>query len=301
MNINKVFILGAGFMGMGIAQNAITSGLNVTVYDINETQLKKGVDTVAKMLNKSVSKGKMKKEEMEDALSRLSTSTDISHCSTADLIIEAATENEEIKISIIKEIDKYAKDSAIISSNTSSISITTLASNIKDPSKFVGIHFFSPVPLIKLVEIVKGLKTSRETVEKAISFGEVLGKTCITAKDEPGFIINRMLIPMINEAFELVERGIGSIEEIDTGMRIGLNHPMGPMELVDMIGIDIELAVMEVLYNEFGDPKYRPSVLLRRMAAAGDLGRKTGRGFYIYHEDGTKTANQQILEYKQCK
>ncbi len=297
MTIKKICVLGAGFMGMGIAQTAITSDISVVVYDINENQLKNGVKNVEKMLQKNVDKGRTTKEEMDNALSKLTTSQDISCCNDSDIIIEAATENEEIKISIIKEVDKYAKDTAIIASNTSSISITTLASHIKDPSKFVGIHFFSPVPLIKLLEIVRGLQTSKETIKTAIAFGEKLGKTCINAKDEPGFIINRMLIPMINEAFELVERGIGSIEEIDTGMRLGLNHPMGPMELVDMIGIDIELAVMEVLYREFGDPKYRPSVLLRRMAAAGNLGKKTGKGFYIYHEDGTKTPNNDLLDY----
>ncbi|WP_051280869.1 3-hydroxyacyl-CoA dehydrogenase family protein [Anaerovorax odorimutans] len=298
MNVRKLFILGAGFMGMGIAQTAITSGINVTVFDINEKQLAKGRDTVEKMLQKNVNKGRMEENDMKSALANLSFTTEISDCSDADFIIEAATENQDIKISIIKEVDKYAKDTAILTSNTSSISITTLAGHIKNPARFIGMHFFSPVPLINLLEVVKGLQTSKETIEKTIAFGEKLGKVCIISKDEPGFIVNRMLIPMLNEAFVLIERGIGTIEEIDEGMRLGLNHPMGPLELVDMIGIDIELAVMEVLYHEIGDPKYRPAVLLRRMAAAGHLGRKTGKGFYIYHEDGTKTPNTDLLYCK---
>ncbi|MHC1721820.1 MAG: 3-hydroxyacyl-CoA dehydrogenase family protein [Aminipila sp.] len=295
MSVKKLFVIGAGFMGMGIAQVAITSGVKVTVNDISEASLAKGRKTVETMLQKNVNKGKMTDDAMKEALSLLSFTTSISDCSDADFIVEAASENENIKISIMKEIDKYAKADAIVSSNTSSISITTLASNLQNPSRFIGMHFFSPVPLIKLLEVVKGLQTSQETIDKTIAFGEQLGKLAIIAKDEPGFIVNRMLLPMLNEAFVLIERGIGTIEEIDLGMRIGLNHPMGPLELVDMIGIDVELAVMEVLYSEIGDPKYRPSVLLRRMVAAGNLGRKTGKGFYIYHEDGTRTPNTHLL------
>ncbi len=295
MSIKNLFVIGAGFMGMGIAQNAITSGIHVTVYDITEDSLIKGRKTVENMLQKNVKKGKMTEASMQDAVSRLNTTTVISDCKDADFIIEAAPENEGLKISIMEEIDKYAKADAIMSSNTSSISITTLASHLKNPSRFVGMHFFSPVPLLNLLEVVKGLQTSKQTIEETLSLGEQLGKVCILSKDEPGFIVNRMLIPMLNEAFFLIERGVGSIEEIDLGMRLGLNHPMGPLELVDMIGLDVELAVMEVLYSEIGDPKYRPAVLLRRMVAAGHLGRKTGRGFYIYHEDGTRTPNLDLL------
>lgn len=296
MNVKKLFIIGAGFMGMGIAQVAITSGVKVAVFDISEKQLLQGRTTVEKMLQKNVKKGKLDEKSMVDALANLTTTTKIEDCNDADFIIEAASENERIKISIMEEVDKYAKEDAILSSNTSSISITTLASHLKDPSRFIGMHFFSPVPLLNLLEVVKGLQTSNEAMEQAITFGKQLGKTCIISKDEPGFIVNRMLLPMLNEAFVLIERGIGSIEEIDLGMRLGLNHPMGPLELVDMIGIDVELAVMEVLYSEIGDPKYRPAVLLRRMVAAGLLGRKAGRGFYIYHEDGTRTPNVDLFK-----
>lgn len=296
MNVKKLFIIGAGFMGMGIAQVAITSGVKVAVFDISEKQLLQGRSTVEKMLQKNVKKGKLDEKSMLDALANLTTTTKIEDCSDADFIIEAASENERVKISIMEEVDKYAKEEAILSSNTSSISITTLASHLKDPSRFIGMHFFSPVPLLNLLEVVKGLQTSNEAMEQAITFGKQLGKTCIISKDEPGFIVNRMLLPMLNEAFVLIERGIGSIEEIDLGMRLGLNHPMGPLELVDMIGIDVELAVMEVLYSEIGDPKYRPAVLLRRMVAAGLLGRKAGRGFYIYHEDGTRTPNVELFK-----
>lgn len=295
MSVNKLFIIGAGFMGMGIAQTAICKGIQVTVNDISEKRLEDGRKSVEKMLQKNVKKGKMTENEMNSSLSKLSCTTSISDCNDADFIIEAASENENIKIAIMEEVDRFAKEDAIISSNTSSISITTLASHLKNPSRFIGMHFFSPVPLLDLLEVVKGLQTNQQTMDRAMSFGEQLGKTCILSKDEPGFIVNRMLLPMLNEAFILIERGIGSIEEIDLGMRLGLNHPMGPLELVDMIGIDVELAVMEVLYSEIGDPKYRPAVLLRRMVAAGHLGRKTGRGFYIYHEDGTRTPNTEIF------
>lgn len=292
----KIFIVGSGFMGTGIAQNAIQRGLEASIYDISETQLEKSKKSLKKEIEKQVSRGKITAEEAEAALGRITYVTDMKACSDADVIIEAVSENKEIKIEIIKQLDQYAREDAVIASNTSSISITTLGSNLKNPGRFVGMHFFSPVPKMPLMEIVKGLQTEEETIRKATEIGEYMGKSCIQAKDEAGFIVNRMLLPMLNEACFLVERKVGTIEEIDKGMKKGLNHPMGPLELVDMIGIDVELAVMEVIYEETGDSKYRPAVSLRRMVDAGFLGRKSGAGFYVYHEDGTRTPNPKIVQ-----
>ncbi|MGN0704299.1 MAG: 3-hydroxyacyl-CoA dehydrogenase family protein [Lentihominibacter sp.] len=298
MNIEKLFVIGAGFMGSGIVENAAVKGLDVTVYDISQTQLDRSIKGITKNLEKSVAKGRMDAADKDAALSRISCSTEISDCSSADAIIEAVSENRDIKISIMKEIDKYAKEDAVIASNTSSISITSLGSVFRNPERFVGMHFFSPVPRMPLMEIVRGYQTGDDALERARKLGEFMGKSCIIAQDEAGFIVNRMLIPMLNEACVLVERRIGTIEEIDRGVKLGLNHPMGPLELMDMIGIDVELAVMEVLHHEIGDPKYRPAVSLRRMVDSGFLGKKTGAGFYIYHEDGTKEPNPNLLKLR---
>lgn len=295
MDIKKVFVVGAGFMGSGIVENVAVKGLAVTAYDISQDQLDKSIVGIRKNLEKSVSKGKLSEDEKEAAIGRISCTTDISQCAEADAIIEAVAENKDIKVSIMKELEKYAKDDAIIASNTSSISITALGNIFKNPARFVGMHFFSPVPKMPLMEIVRGYQTGDDALAKAKELGEFMGKSCILAHDEPGFIVNRMLIPMLNEACILVERKIGTIEEIDRGVKLGLHHPMGPLELMDMIGIDVELAVMEVLHEEIGDPKYRPAVSLRRMVDSGFLGKKTGVGFYIYHEDGTKTPNTCLL------
>lgn len=295
MDIKKVFVVGAGFMGSGIVENVAVKGLAVTAYDISQNQLDKSIAGIRKNLEKSVSKGKLSEDEKEAAIGRISCTTDISQCAEADAIIEAVAENKNIKVSIMKELEKYAKDDAIIASNTSSISITALGNIFKNPARFVGMHFFSPVPKMPLMEIVRGYQTGDDALAKAKELGEFMGKSCILAHDEPGFIVNRMLIPMLNEACILVERKIGTIEEIDRGVKLGLHHPMGPLELMDMIGIDVELAVMEVLHEEIGDPKYRPAVSLRRMVDSGFLGKKTGVGFYIYHEDGTKTPNTCLL------
>ncbi|MCI8608581.1 MAG: 3-hydroxybutyryl-CoA dehydrogenase [Firmicutes bacterium] len=292
----KLFIIGAGFMGTGIAQNAILKGIETRIFDVSTVQLEKSKASLHKEIQKQIARDRITEEEGQKALSRIDFTTDMSLCSDADFIIEAASENKEIKISIMKEVDGYAKADAIIATNTSSISITTLGRHLKDAGRFVGMHFFSPVPKMPLMEIVKGLKTSDETIKRATAFGEYMGKSCIQAKDEAGFIVNRMLLPMLNEACFLVERKVGTIEEIDKGMKKGLNHPMGPLELVDMIGIDVELAVMEVIYEETGDSKYRPAVSLRRMVDAGFLGRKSGAGFYVYHEDGSKTPNSKVME-----
>ena len=298
MNIEKLFVIGAGFMGSGIVENDAVKGLNVTVYDISQKQLDRSIGGITKNLEKSVAKGRMDAADKDAALSRIKCSTEITDCCDADAIIEAVSENRDIKVSIMKEIDKYAKEDAVIASNTSSISITSLGSVFRNPERFVGMHFFSPVPRMPLMEIVRGYQTSDEALERARKLGEFMGKSCIIAQDEAGFIVNRMLIPMLNEACVLVERRIGTIEEIDRGVKLGLNHPMGPLELMDMIGIDVELAVMEVLHHELGDPKYRPAVSLRRMVDSGFLGKKTGAGFYIYHEDGTKEPNPNLLKLR---
>lgn len=290
-----LFIVGAGFMGTGIAQNAAMKGLQVMIYDISEKQLEKSRNTLEKELTKLFTRGKITQEDAENTFNRVQYVSELNLCSKADVIIEAASENKEIKKQIIKEVDQWAREDAVLATNTSSISITTLASCLKNPSRFVGMHFFSPVPKMPLMEIVRGMKTSEATVKTATEIGEYMGKACILAKDEAGFIVNRMLLPMLNEACCLVEREVGTIEEIDLGMKKGLNHPMGPLELVDMIGLDVELAVMEVIYEETGDSKYRPAVLLRRMVDAGYLGRKTGAGFYEYHEDGTRCPNESIF------
>ena len=295
MFVKKMFVIGAGFMGTGIAQNAAMKGLDVVLYDVNEAQLEKSRKTLEKEIGKLVSRGKISEEDGQAALARVCFTAKMKACHDADVIIEAASENLEIKKSIIREVDKYAKADAVIASNTSSISITTLASCLDDSSRFVGMHFFSPVPKMPLMEIVRGLHTSEKVIQIATETGEFMGKSCIQAKDEAGFIVNRMLLPMLNEACFLVERKVGTIEEIDLGMKMGLHHPMGPLELVDMIGIDVELAVMEVIYAETGDSKYRPAVLFRRMVDAGFLGRKTGCGFYVYNEDGTRTPNEKIF------
>ena len=226
MNIEKLFVIGAGFMGSGIVENAAVKGLNVTVYDISQKQLDRSIGGITKNLEKSVAKGRMDAADKDAALSRIKCSTEITDCCDADAIIEAVSENRDIKVSIMKEIDKYAKEDAVIASNTSSISITSLGSVFRNPERFVGMHFFSPVPRMPLMEIVRGYQTSDEALERARKLGEFMGKSCIIAQDEAGFIVNRMLIPMLNEACVLVERRIGTSEEIDRGVKLGLNHPM---------------------------------------------------------------------------
>lgn len=278
-------------MGSGIAQTAITAGYDVTINDLSDDLVARATAGIDKMLNKNVTKGRMTQEDKEAAMARLSSSVSLDAAADADLVIEAVAENVDIKKGVFSKLSDICRPDAILASNTSSISIAELSSVVDNPERFLGMHFFSPVPLMKLLEIVRGIATADETVETARQVGEKLGKICIVAKDRPAFIVNRMLDPMINEAIGLLEAGIGSVEDIDAGMKYGLNHPMGPLELIDMAGIDIELAVMEVLYNETGDPKYRPATLLRDMVRMGWLGRKTGKGFYIYHADGTRTPN----------
>jgi len=294
MEIKKIFIVGGGFMGSGIAQTAISSGFEVVLNDLSMEMLEKSRAGIDKMLDKTVSKGKMTQDEKDSAMKRLTLSTDYTDAESADMVIESVVENADIKKAVFAKLSEICRDEAILATNTSSISIAEISSVVKDPSRFLGMHFFSPVPLMKLLELVQSIPTSAKTIEAARLVGEKMGKNCVVSKDSPAFIVNRMLNPMINEAIGLLELGIAGVEDIDTAMKSGLNHPMGPLELIDMAGIDIELAVMEVLHAETGDSKYRPSQLLRDMVRLGWLGRKTGKGFYIYNQDGSRSVNPDL-------
>lgn len=282
MNIEKAVVIGSGAMGTGIAQVALQAGYSVTLRDISQAQMDKAGVNIQKQLNRNVEKGRMTAEERDAALARLTLSDAPEAVKQADLVIEAAAENAETKMNIFREVCSLCSDTCILATNTSSISITKLSGAVTHPERFIGMHFFNPVPVMKLLELVRGLGTSEETIQTAKEIGERLSKVIIVSADSAGFIVNRLLDPMINEAFDLIERGVGTPEDIDKGCKYGLNWPMGPCELIDMAGIDIELAVMETIYADTGDSKYRPSPLLRRMVEAGRLGRKTGKGFYDY-------------------
>jgi len=282
MSTQTIGVIGAGTMGSGIAQAGAVAGLAVTMIDVSDAALQKGTRSIASSLDRLVGKGKLSAEQREGALARVRTSTDYGALSGADVVIEAATENVAVKIDILRKIDAIASPGAVLATNTSSISITQLAAVTSQPARFIGMHFFNPVPLMALVELIRGLQTSDATVARADALARSLGKTPIVVKNSPGFVVNRILCPMLNEAIFALQEGIAGAQEIDDGMKLGCNHPIGPLALCDMIGLDVLLAVMNVFYADFNDPKYRPAPLLKEMVAAGYLGRKTGRGIYTY-------------------
>ena len=282
MQIQTVGIIGAGTMGNGIAQACATSGINVVMVDISEAAVQKGLATVAGSLDRLIKKEKISAADKEAALARITVSTDYSALKAAQLVIEAATENEALKIKILQEVDALVGPEVLIASNTSSISITKLAAVTGRADNFIGMHFFNPVPMMALVEIIRGLQTSDATHDAVKELAMKLGKSPITVKNAPGFVVNRILVPMINEAFFVLAEGLATPEDIDAGMKLGCNQPIGPLALADMIGLDVCLAVMDVYLAEFGDSKYRPCPLLKEMVAAGRLGRKTGQGVYTY-------------------
>ena len=282
MSVQKLLVAGAGQMGAGIAQVAAQAGIDVTMIDIADEFVAKGMKSIEKGFGRLVDKGKMEPADRDAALARIATGTDISICRDADLFIEAAPEVVEIKKDLLERAAATLRADAIIASNTSSLSVTKLAGFVTNPGRFVGIHFFNPVPLMALVEVVRGEQTSAATLATACGFATVVGKTPITVADTPGFVVNRILFPMINEAAQAFAEGVASAEDIDTGMKLGASFPIGPLALADLVGLDTTKAILETLERELGDAKYRPAAVLGELVAAGKLGRKTGAGFYTY-------------------
>ena len=289
MSIGTVGVIGAGQMGAGVAQVAAQSGVKVLLTDISEEFVARGRETVARNLDRMIQRGRFKPEERDNILRRIDTTARLEDLRDTDFVIEAVVENEDAKIALFQKLDKVCPAQVIFASNTSSISITRMGARTSRADRFIGMHFMNPVPAMRLVEIIRGLATSQETYETTRELAERLGKNTMTAEDFPGFIVNRILLPMINEGIYTLYEGVGGVTDIDTAMKLGTNQPMGPLELADLIGLDTCLAIMEVMHRVFGDDKYRPCPLLKKYVDAGYLGRKAGRGFYTYDAQGNAT------------
>ena len=282
LKIEKIGVIGAGTMGNGIAHVSALSGFDTVLMDVKDEFVQRGFDTIQKNMDRQVKKEKISQSELEASMNRITLSTDYNQLSACDLIIEAATENKDIKLNIFKELDNICKSETILASNTSSISINKIASVTQRPDKVIGMHFMNPVPVMKLVEIVKGSETDDSITKCIADLSEKMGKIPVECNDSPGFVSNRILMPMINEAIFCLDEGVGTHEAIDTIMKLGMAHPMGPLSLADLIGLDVCLSIINVLYSDFGDEKYRPCPLLVKMVESGELGRKTEKGFYNY-------------------